>query len=59
MLLDIKLRVDLFGNHYIVINDEISIKVNRYDYEDMSYLLIKKEKENGKKYHEEVDTFKL
>lgn len=59
MLLDIKLRVDLFGNHYIVINDEISIKVNRYDYEDMSYLLMKKEKENGKKYHEEVVSIRL
>ena len=46
MLLDIKLRVDLFGNHYIVFEDKLSIKVNIRDYEDLSYILMKKENEN-------------
>lgn len=59
MLLDVKLRVDLFGNHYIVLDDKLSVKLYRRDYEDISYLLMKKEKENGKKYHEEVKEIRL
>ena len=59
MNLDVKLRVDLFGNHYIVIDNKLSIKLNRYDYEDVSYLLIKKEKEIMGKQHEEIKTNRL
>ncbi len=59
MNLDVKLRVDLFGNHYIVIDNKLSIKLNRYDYEDVSYLLIKKEKEIMGKQYEEIKTDRL
>ena len=59
MNLDVKLRVDLFGNHYIVIDNKLSIKLNRYDYEDVSYLLIKKEKEIMGKQYEEIKTYRL
>lgn len=59
MNLDVKLRVDLFGNHYIVIDNKLSIKINIYDYEDTSYLLMKKEKEIMGKQHEEIKTNRL
>ena len=52
MLLEVRLRVDLFGNHYIEFDNKVSIKVNVRDYEDVSYIIIKKENEKKLKIKE-------
>ncbi len=43
MLSDIILKVDLFGNHYINIDDK-QFELNKRQHEDISYYIMKKEK---------------
>ena len=51
MLLNINLRVDLFGNHYIDFENKISVKINKFDYEDISYFMMKLKNERLKNYN--------
>ena len=59
MLVNLKLRTDLFGNHYLEIENKISLKINLRDYEDISYILIKKENKLHLEQYKDINTVEI
>lgn len=55
MLVDLKLKVDLFGNHHIVIDEKV-YELNKRQYEDISYYLMKKEKKMNLDNYKSLNT---
>ena len=58
MLSDITLKVDLFGNHFINIDGK-TFELNKRQYEDISYYLMKKEKKMCLDNYKNLDTTQI